>query len=569
MSELPDPSTLPRPWIAAYPPGVPPTYRYPPVALTRFLDDAARDFPDVVATRFSGASIDYAALKDRTDRLAASFADLGVGVGSHVAVALPNLPAFVLTAFAAWRLGAVLVPVHPEFGEEELASVLQHSEAEVLVCLTPRLPQVNRIRDRVPTLRHVVATGIEAWLRPLHRVTAPLRGRRAGWYRRLRPDDDALSFEELVAGGSPPARQQPVAPDDAAAILYTGGTTGSRKGVLLTHGNLVANAFQARLWMPDVQAGRERMLAVLPFFHSYGLTLAMLTGVLAAGTLVLLPRSDVDETLAAIDREKPTLFPGVPTMYRDLAAHPDVGRHDLRSIRACVSGGAPLPVEVARDFERLTGGARLREGYGLTEAGPLTHANPIYGRHEPGSIGLPVTDTVACVVDPADPSRLLPPGEPGELAVSGPQVMAEYWKQSDETATVLRDGWLLTGDVAVCDEDGTFRIVDRLKDVVVVEGVDVHPRQVEDVLRGHPAVSQAAVVGLPDDRGGERVVAFVVPRRRGGTSVEDLLEHCRRQLSPAQVPAEIELRRSLPEGPLGEVLRRDLRAERLAAAGEA
>lgn len=461
MSELPDPSTLPRPWIAAYPPGVPPTYRYPPVALSRFLDDAARDYPDVAATWFRRATIDYAGLKASTDAFAGSLRELGVGPGTHVAVALPNVPAFVIAAFATWRRGAVLVPVDPTLPEDELAKLLAHTEAEVLVCASPDVPRINRVRGRLPALGHVVASGIEQWLRPRARIVAPLRGRRTGWYRRLRPDDDVLSFEELVGGGPTVERQADVGPDDTAALLTTSGTRGPRKSVVLTHRNLVANAFQARLWMPDVQAGRERLLAVLPFSHAYGLTLGMLTGVLAASTLVLLPRFDVDETLRTIDRQRPTLFPGVPTMYRELATSPEVGDHDLRSIRACVSGGAPLPAEVAAEFERVTGGARLREGYGLTEAGPLTHASPIYGRHTPGTIGLPVTDTVACILDPGDRGRLLPAGEAGELAVAGPQVMVEYWKQSEETATALRDGWLLTGDLAVQDEVGTFRIVGR------------------------------------------------------------------------------------------------------------
>ena len=462
MPHLPDPSTLPRPWIAAYPPGVPPTYRYPPVALTRFLDDAARDYPDVIATWFRGAAIDYAALKETTDSLAASLRGLGVGVGSHVAIALPNTPAFVVTAFAAWRLGAVLVPLDHTADDATLAHLLGHTEAEVLVCAATDVPRINRIRGELPTLGHVVASGREQWLRPTARILAPIRGRRAGWYRRLRADDDVLAFEELVGGSVGAVRQAPVGPSDTAAILTTSGTRGTRKSVVLSHGNLVANAFQARLWMPDVQAGRERLLAVLPFSHAYGLTLGMLTGVLAAGTLVLLPSFDVDETLATIDRQRPTLFPGVPTMYRDLAAAPDVGDHELGSVRACVSGGAPLPPEVAEDFERLTGGARLREGYGLTEAGPLTHANPIYGRVSKGSIGLPVTDTIACIVDRDEPDRLLPPGEQGELAVAGPQVMVEYWKEPESSTTVLREGWLLTGDLAEQDDDGNFRILGRV-----------------------------------------------------------------------------------------------------------
>lgn len=558
---LPDPADLPRPWIGAYPPGVPPTYRYPDVPLTRFLDDAARDFPEVTATWFRGARVDYAGLRAAVDALAAALVELGVDEGDRVAVSLPNLPATVITLFAIWRVGAVLVPLDPEIDDDELVRLLTDSRAQALVCLSGAVPQVNRVRGRLPGLGHVLATGMQEWLRPRDRVLAPFVGRRQGWYRRLQPDDDVLSLSELVELAPPNVRQAAVAGDHPAAILYTGGTTGERKGVVLTHRNLVANAFQARLWVPDIQAGRERLLAVLPFWHAYGLTLGLLTGVLAAGTLVLLPRFDVEEVLSTIDDQRPTLFPGVPAMYRAIADHPHAGDHDLTAVRASVSGGAALPVDVADRFERITGGARLREGYGLTEAGPLTHANPIYGRQEVGAIGLPVTDTVAIVVDPGDPTRVLPPGHVGELAVHGPQVMAGYWEQPEATAEVLRDGWLLTGDLAVRDEEGVFRIVDRVEDVVEVAGHDVYPGEVEGVLRGHPAVQEASVVGHIDGDGRARLTAFVTVAGRARVSPGELREHCRQQLPAHAVPAAVEVLDRLPSTRLGKVLRRELKAQ--------
>lgn len=561
VSVMPDPEELARPWVAAYPPGVPPTYRMPPVPLTRFLDDAARDFPDVTATRWLGASIDYAQLRASTDQLAAALARLGVVQGSHVAVALPNLPAFVLVAFATWRLGAVLIPLPPDLADPELLALLEESEAEVLVAQTTAVPQVNRLRPRLPLLAHVITTGAHEWLSRRRRLLAPVVARRAGWYRRLRPDDDVLPMSRLLGEAAPEVRQAAVGPQDTAAILFTGGTTGERKGVVLSHGNLVANTFQARLWVPDIQAGRERILAVLPLSHAYGLTMCMLTAVLTAGTLVLLPDLDVGRMLDAIDRERPTLLPGAPVIYRALADAPDVTEHDLGSIRACVSGGAPLPASVATDFERLTSGARLREGYGLTEASPLTHANPIYGRHEHGAIGLPVTGTVAVVVDPDDPGRVLPTGMPGVLAVHGPQVMQGYWRRPEETAAVLRDGWLLTGDIAVRDEQGAFRIVDRAADVVWIGQQQVFPTDVEEVLAAHPAVAAAAVVGLGDPA---RLKAFVVLGPRTRVEPATLLAHCREHLPPAAVPDEIQVRDTLPHNVLGKVLRRVLVDEEVA-----
>jgi long-chain acyl-CoA synthetase len=565
---MPDPSSISRPWIGAYPPGVPPTYRYPDVALSRFLDDAARDFPTVAATWFRGETLDYAELRRAVDALAGALAAEGVAAGDRIAVALPNLPAAVIAAFATWRLGAVLVPLDPELSDDELHRLLEQSRAQVLVCLSPHVPQVNRVRTGLPHLGHVVATGVEEWLRPRSRVLAPLTGRRQGWYRRLRPDDDVLSLADLVDAAPPNVRQADVRGADPAAILYTGGTTGDRKGVVLSHANLVANAFQARLWVPDVHAGRERLLAVLPFWHAYGLTMGLLTGVLAAGTLVLLPRFDVDEVLDTIDAQRPTLFPGVPSMYLAIADHPEAGDHDLTAVRACVSGAAALRPDVAERFERMTGGARLREGYGLTEASPLTHANPIYGRQVGGAVGLPVTDTVAVVVDPEEPTRVLEPGEHGELAVHGPQVMLGYWEDPEATDRVLRDGWLLTGDIAVQDVDGVFRIVDRVEDVVVVDGARVYPREVEEVLRGHPAVAEASALGFPDDQRGGRVSAFVTLAPRARVTPAELREHCREHLPEHAVPDEVAIRADLPSSRLGKVLRRDLRAEVLGAPPE-
>jgi long-chain acyl-CoA synthetase len=564
---MPDPADIERPWIAHYPPGVPPTYRYPDVPLTRFLDDAARDFPHATATHFHGAELDYDTLSTLADRFASALVDLGVRHGDRVAVVLPNLPASVVAVFGAFRLGAVVVPLNPGEVDEELGRQLADSGARVAVVLHPLVPRFQALRTAVPTLEHLVATGIEDWLPWRRRLLFPLVGRRDGSYRRLHADEDVAAMSQLLDGAAPFGRQEPVQRDDLAVLQYTGGTTGLPKAVALTHGNLVANAFQARLWVPDVRAGRERLLAVLPFFHVYGLTLGMLTAVLSAATLVLLPRFDVDEVLDVIDAQHPTLFPAVPTMYREIALHPEASQHDLRSIRACVSGAAPLPLDVARRFEEITGGARLREGYGLSESSPLTHANPIYGRSGHGSIGLPVTDTVAIVVDPEDPTTVLPTGQPGELAVAGPQVMPGYWHAEEETARVLVDGWLLTGDIAVQHPDGTFTLVDRKKDVVLAGGYNVYPRDIEAVLLRHPAVAEAVALGVPDERRGETVHAFVVPEPGApAVTTAELTEHCRQHLAGYKVPTAIELRDALPQTRIGKVRRHDLRPDRAAGA---
>ena len=563
---MPDPAGIERPWLASYPPGVPPTYQYPDVPLTRFLDDAARDFPDLVAVHFEGAELTYAQLLDQVDRLATALADLGVAKGEPVAVILPNIPANVIATFAILRLGAVVVQVNPVYTEDELQAQLADSGCAVACCLAATLPRLNAVRARLPQLRHVIATGLQEWLPRRKRLLFPLLARRSGSYRRVTARDEALSLTELVDAAAPIARQAQVHRDDVAVLQYTGGTTGVSKGVMLTHGNLVANSFQARLWVPDMRAGKERILAAMPFFHIYALTLGMFTAMLSAATLVLMARFDAEAALALIDDQRPTLFPGVPTMYRAIIDHPAVSSYDLSSIRACVSGAAPLPEEVSRRFEEITGGARLREGYGLSEAGPLTHANPIYGRSVRGKIGLPVTDTVAIVVDPEEPTRVLAPGERGELAIHGPQVMAGYWKQPDETAQVLRDGWLLTGDIAVMSEDGTFEIVDRRKDIILSGGHNIYPREVEDVLYQHPMVASAVVVGLPDAYRGEMVKAYVVLLDGPRVTAEELDTHCRQHLSGYKVPRAYEIRDELPVTKTGKMLRRELRAEEAAAA---
>lgn len=558
-ARLPDPRQVPRPWIASYPPGVPPSYDYPSVALPRFLDDAARDFPNHSATYLEGATLTWHELSDRSKRLAGALWDLGVGHGDRVAIVLPNLPAHIIATFAVLRLGAVVVQANPQLTVDELTRQLDDAGCKVAVGLTVKADELNEVRQAVASLEHLVLTGIGEWLPTWRRLLLPLGGRRTGLHRRLRSDDHAHAFDALVESAPPTIDAPPVAPEDIALIQYTGGTTGEPRGVVLTHASLVANAFQARLWVPDIRAGRERILAALPFFHVYGLTLGMLTGVLSAATLVLQPRWDAGATLRLIDRTKPTIFPGVPLMYEALADHPDVAKHDLSSIRACVSGAAPLPAAVADRFERVTNGARLREGYGLSECSPLTHANPIYGRSQPGTIGLPVTDTVAIVVDPDDPSRELPHGEPGELAIHGPQVMMGYWNRPDETADVIVDGWLLTGDLVTRDDDGFFRIVDRKKDVIVLaSGHNVYPGEVEAVLLAHPGVEQATVVGVqaPD---GEAVHAFLVMRSELEVPDAELTAHCAQHLVGYKIPARFERRDELPTTPIGKPLRRVLR----------
>jgi len=561
---MPDPQALPRPWLASYPPGVPESYDYPLVPLTRFLDDAAQDFPHTEAVEFLGYSLSYRELRDQVDRFAAALRGLGVGKGDRVGIVLPNCPQHVIAVFATLRLGAIVAENNPLYTEAELEHQINDAGCKVLVILDPVYQRIARLKGKLPTVRHVIATGIQDALPFPKNLLFPLRGRKDGTFFAIGEGEGVLRMSELIARTAPTVEQAEVDPrEDVAMLVYTGGTTGVSKGVMLTHFNLVANAFQARLWMPDVQAGRENVLCVLPFFHSYGLTTELTLGVLSAATLTLLPRFDVEMALRTIDKRKPTLFPGVPTMYVALNSHPDVRKYDLTSVRACLSGAAPLPVEVAKQFEELTG-AKLREGYGLTETSPITHANPIYGKAKKGSIGLPVTDTVCAVVDLDDPTKLVEPGQPGELAIWGPQVMKGYWQRRDATAEMIRDGWLLTGDIAQIDDEGYFAIVDRKKDMIIAGGYNIYPRDIEEVLYEHPKVQKAVVAGIPDPYRGETVKAYIVLKTGQRATEDEMDAWCREKLAAYKVPKSYEFRAELPETMVGKVLRRLLIDEELA-----
>lgn len=555
---MPDPATVERPWLDAYPPHVPTTFDYPSVPLTRLLDDAAADFPEQEAIHFLGASSTYRQLLDQVDRFATALAALGVRKGDRVGVVLPNCPQHVVAVFATLRLGAVVVENNPLYSQGELAHQLGDAGCKVVVCLDPIYRRLADIRADLPDLETVVATGIQDALPFPKSWLFPLKGKRDGTFYKIPAEAGVLRMTELIEQSAPAPPPVEVEPGtDLAMLLYTGGTTGTSKGVMLTHANLVTNAFQARLWMPDIQAGAENVLCVLPFFHSYGLTTCLSLGVLSAATLTLLPRFDVKSVLKTIDRRKPTLFPGVPTLYVAINHAEDVQRYDLSSVRACLSGAAPLPVDVATGFEALTGG-KLREGYGLTESSPITHANPIYGKAKKGSIGLPVTDTVCALRDVEDPSQPAPEHGPGELAITGPQIMAGYWNRPEETAETVVDGWLLTGDVATMDEEGYFSIVDRKKDLILVSGYNVYPREVEDAIREHPAVVKAAVAGVPDAYRGEVVKAYVVRHEGAALSDDALLDFLGERLASYKLPKAIAFREELPETMIGKVLRRKL-----------
>ncbi len=546
---------LSRPWFRFYEPGVPRTLEYPQIAVSQFLDESASRFPRNVALVFFGAELTYERLRDLADRFAAGIVRLGVKPGDRVSLHLPNCPQFLIAYYGALKAGAVVVPFNPLYVEREIEYQLIDSGTDVAVTLDLVYPRIAAVRKRT-RLREIVVTSIHEFFPPLLRLLYPLKARREGQHVDV---PAAPGIQRLSAVLDSPATAPSIKadPDGTAVLLYTGGTTGVPKGAELTHRNLVCNTLQARVWFTDLRPGEGTLLAVIPFFHSYGMTSAMNLCISNGSRLILLPRFEIERVFQSIARFRPQMFPGVPTMYTAIINHPEARRIDMRSIGACISGAMALPVEVQSRFEALTGG-RLVEGYGLTETSPVTHVNPIHGTRKAGSIGVPVPDTDARIIDADNPERVLGVDEPGELEIHGPQVMRGYWRHPEETAQVMRGGWLLTGDIAKMDADGFFYIVDRKKELIISGGLNIFPREVEEVLYLHPAVMEGAAIGVPDDYRGEVVKAFVVLKPGARATADEIIEHCAKHLARFKVPKVVEFRAQLPKSIVGKVLRRVL-----------
>ncbi|MDB5807490.1 MAG: long-chain fatty acid--CoA ligase [Betaproteobacteria bacterium] len=559
-----------RPWLKFYDSRTPYETRPPIAPVTRTLEVAARRFGKNEALRFQGRGMSYAALDKLSSRFAKGLAGLGVTHGERVAIVLPNIPQALIAYYGVLKLGAVVVFVNPLFSRDELGLRIRDAGARVLIALSSFRGEADAIADAAG-LDSVILTHIKDYMGLKDRLLYGLLHQQKGEINAQdrQPAGKRATihhFNRVLTLGSRFADLRGPEVEDLAVIAYTSGTTGAvPAGVMLTHANLAANALQLRHWAPEMRAGMERILAVVPFSHAYGITSCVNVGALIGATLILLPRFDLAEVLRTIAREKPSMFPGVPLMFQSLAHFPDVRKYGIASIRLCVSSGTPLAVEVQEEFEKLTRG-RLVEAYGLTEASPATHSNPFSGRRRPGAIGLPLPDTEAKVVDP-DTGVTLPPDTPGELVLRGPQVMRGYWQRPEETALALRDGWLYTGDIAKMDEDGFFTIIDRKKDIIFTAGYPVYPRDIEEVLYEHPGVYDAAVVGVPDWDEALSIRAFVVKRHHAHVTEAELMAHAKKRLPPYAVPATLEFVEALPRNALGKVLRRELARREGAQAG--
>jgi len=546
-----------RLWEAHYEDHIGRHLEYPDVTIHQLLERSAERYPGNTATIFMGGRLTFSELLDKVYRFAAALADLGVKKGDRVAIMLPNTPQAVIAFFGALKAGATVVEFNPLYVEREIEHQVKDSGARIMVALDLLLGRISKIRDKAG-LEKVIWTGIKDFLPFPLNLLYPIKAKREGQLVQVPTGEGNYLFTDLLKRypPDPPAYEFRPA-DDVACLQYTGGTTGVSKGCMLTHRNLVANVTQVSKWMPGLKEGGERILTVLPLFHSYGMTTCMNLAAAIAGTMILIPRFVVEDILKAIQKHRPTLFPGAPTMYIGVINHPDVQNYDLKSVNACISGSAALPVEVQKRFEELTGG-RLVEGYGLSEASPVTHCNPIFGLRKTGCIGLPFPDTVSKIVDIETGEKDLPIGETGELVVRGPQVMKGYWSRPDETAATLRNGWLYTGDIARMDEDGYTYIVDRKKEMILASGYNIYPREIEEVLYEHPKVLEAAAIGAPDEYRGETVKVFVVLKEGQQATAEEIIDFCRDKLAKYKVPKLVEFRDELPKTIVGKVLRRVL-----------
>lgn len=554
-----------KPWLKSYEQGVSASINYPSIALPQLLFETVRRFPKSPALIYYGKTITYEQLDLLSNRLANALIELGVQKGDRVAIMLPNVPQCVISYFGALKAGAIVVQTNPLYVERELEHQIKDSGAETIIALDLFYERIAPIQHRVP-LKRIVVTGAGDFLPPILKLLYPLKSMKEGQRPRVPRHPPVYDLVKLLKQAEAIQPIVPVKPEDTALFQYTGGTTGVPKGVMLSHANLVANAYQCRYWMPSLRDGEEVFLGVVPFFHVYGLSTCMNLGLLVGACLVLLPRFKTEDVLKAIVKYRVTIFMGVQAMYVAINNFPRIGKFDLSSIRICISGAGPLHGEVQDRFEDLTGG-KLVEGYGLSEASPVTHCTPIYGHRKKGSIGLPFPDTDVRIVDQETGGRDLPVGEVGELLIRGPQVMQGYWKQEDETKQVLRDGWLYTGDMARMDGEGYFYIVDRKKDMIKTRGENVYPREVEEVLFRHPKIKDAVVVGIPDTFSVELIKAYVVLKEREHATAEEIIEYCSKELAKFKVPKAIEFREELPKTMVGKVLRRVLLEEELEKKG--
>jgi long-chain acyl-CoA synthetase len=543
-------------WLKSYAPGVPAHVGFKELTLQEALSKTAARFPDNPALIFQGKVVSYRELDVMVSKCASALRGLGVRPGDRVGLLLPNLVQTVVGIYGALRLGAIAVPNNPLYTDRELQHQLSDSGCKVLLCLDTLVPRMMALRESTGVTT-IVSCHIRDWLPfPLKQVFPFVK---KSLHLKTPSGEGIHEFTDLLKHSEPIDGNYPSDMDDTALLIYTGGTTGVSKGVEQTQRNLSYNCQQARIWCSNFVDGQEVVLGCLPFFHSYGVTGALNMSIFYGWCDVLIAKPEAGAILAAVDKHKVTFIPGVPTLFNAMINHPNITKFDVSSVKACLSGAAPLALETIRGFEKLTG-ILISEAYGLTETSPCTHAIPFGGKVKPGCIGLPIPDTDAKLVDVDDYTKEVTSfGDPGELCVKGPQVMKGYYKRPDETDKVLKDGWLLTGDVATVDEEGYFTIVDRKKDMIISGGFNIYPRDVDEVLFTHPKILEACAIGVPDSHSGERVKAYIVLKSGETATEEEIVAYCKERMASYKAPKYIEFIDELPKSAVGKILRKDLR----------
>ena len=548
-----------KPWQKFYDAGVPASVDYEPITVPQAFFRAAEEFADQTAVTFQGFTLTYSALADMVRRCATVLDGFGVKKGDRVAIHLPNLIPCVAAYYAVLSLGGVVVMNNPLYSDRELSHQFNDSGAKVLITLDLLANRMIGLKP-LTSIRQIIYTSIGDYLPFPKSMLFPLVGKKKGLAADVKPAPDVYKWKDVISRTAPNPPEVEVSLSDSAMFQYTGGTTGVSKGVILTHDNLSKNVQQIKAWFPGFEKGREIMLGALPFFHVFGMNTAMNLALCAGWNLILVPKPQPTELLEAIRKFKPTFAPLVPTMYIGILNHPDLAKTDMTCIKGCFSGSAPLPVEVIKEFEKVTG-AVIVEGYGLTESSPVVTINPFSGTRKVGSIGIPMPDTQVRIVELALGEDDVPIGDRGELLVKGPQVMKGYWKKPDETASAIQGGWLFTGDIATMDEDGYLYIVDRKKDMIISGGYNVYPRDIDEVFHAHPKVKEVCTIGIPHTTRGEAVKVFIVLRDGEESTSEEMMEFCKEKLAKYKWPVEIEFRTELPKTQVGKILRKDLREQ--------
>lgn len=548
-----------RPWLEHYDSDVPENIEFSCRPLFEYLDLTAEKWPKRKAIEFQNWSITYARLKQTAEVMAANLRRQGLEPGERVALMLPNTPQMIITYWAILKAGGVVTMTNPLYMETEIIHQLNDSRAKMMVTLDILWPKLEKLRDRLPVRKYFISRISDTLNFPLNFLYRLKCWRDKNTPRVPYNETSVLKWNSLRAGRET-YNAPNVRPDDTALLQYTGGTTGLSKGCILTHANLAANMQQCHAMLNKLGQKKEIVLGILPYFHIYGLTVCLNFPTLLGATMVPFPRYVPLDVLKTMHKLKPTLFPGAPALYISLLQQKEVDKYDVASVKYCLSGSSPMPVEGIKQFKEVFG-ATIVEGFGLTEASPVTHLNPLVGKKKPGSIGMPLPSTDAAIVDMEVGSIPMPTGKLGELIVRGPQVMKGYFNKPDETAGTLRNGWLYTGDIAYMDEEGYFYIVDRKKDMIISSGYNVYPREVDEVLYKHPKIKEAVTVGLPHKTRGEIIKVYIVLKEEESMDRAEVMAYCREKLAGYKVPRQVEFRNELPKTMVGKVLRRALREE--------